>query len=388
MVAAPYAGVLLADMGADVLKLEPPGRGDPSRHYGPFPGDVPDPEKSGLYAYLNRNKRSVTLNIEVESGQALFHRLLDHSDILIENLGNACWRRIGLSREDLLRAHPQLILAAITPFGLHGPRADWNAYDETAGSYAGLTLYTGLPGREPLYLPFFLCQYPAGIAAAIGALMALHARRRFGVGQLIDVSVVDVLVTAHVGLSTVQFLFGGRTFQREGRRHSGGPYPFTILPCNDGDFRLIAMTKREWLRFVQLMGSPAWASDPRFQDRIKMQELHADELDQLITAWLLQYNKQELFEMCYNAQVPFTPMKRVDEVIDDPQLNARQFFRYVEHPRLGHLRYPGPPYKLHNARVDEGRPAPLLGEHNSAIYGDALGCTGSELVALAQAGVL
>jgi crotonobetainyl-CoA:carnitine CoA-transferase CaiB-like acyl-CoA transferase len=387
MVAAPYAGMLLADMGAEVLKVEPPG-GDPARRHGPFPGDVPDPEKSGLFAYLNRNKRSVTLDVETPTGLALLHELLGGCDVLVENLGNDRWRRIGIDRRSLLESHPRLILAAITPFGLTGPRADWKAYDETAGSYAGLTLYTGLPGREPLYLPFFLCQYPAGIAAGIGALVALHARRRFGVGQLIDVSAVDVLVTAHVGLSTAQFLFAGRTFQREGRRHAGGPYPFTILPCKDGDFRLIAMTKREWLRFVQLMGAPEWTSDPRFQDRLKMQELYADELDRLITAWLLQYGKQELFQMCYDAQVPFTPMKRIDEVLDDPQLQARGFFRETQHPRLGRLRYPGSPYKLRNAAVDDGRPAPRLGEHNDAVFRERLGRSTSELVALAQLGVI
>ena len=388
LVSAAYAGKLLADLGAEVIKIEEVGAGDEARGYGPFPGDVPHPERSGLFLYLNANKLGVTLNLRTETGQSIFRDLLSSADILIENYPPSVSKELGLHYETLKERNAGLIMLSISPFGQTGPYSNYKGYEINTAALGGVVLSVGDARREPLYPAQFLGQLEVGVAGAVGIMMASISRDQTGQGQYIDLSEADTWATMQTGIGVVQWLFGQRRRLRHGRRVTGGPYPHTMLPCKDGDFRLIAMTKREWVRFLNAMGNPEWGEDPRFQDRIKMNELYADELDGLIEPWLMQHPKQELFETCYRHGVPFTPVKNVEDVVNDPHLKAREFFVEIDHPEAGVAKYPGRPYQLSATPWQIRRPAPLLGQHNEEVYCQRLDIPKEELAGLRRAGVI
>ena len=388
MVSAAYTAKLLADLGAEVVKIEQPGSGDEARSYGPFPGDIPHPERSGLFLYLNANKLGITLNLKTKTGRDIMHQLLNEADILVENYHPKEGKESGLDYATLKEVNKDLIMLSISPFGQKGGYSDYKGYEANCDALGGITMYAGEPNREPLNPPLFLGSYQAGVAGAVACLIAMHARDLIGHGQHIDLAKVDNWGSFHLGIPLVEYVFGRRIWQRYGRRAIGGPYPQTILGCKDGDFRLIAMTKLEWRRFLKIMDNPEWGDDPRFQDRIKMQQLYADELDSLIEPWLKKHTKQELFQMCYDGKVPFTPIKNIEDVVNDPHLSARDFFVQIDHPEAGRLEYPGPPYKFSKTPPTIKRPAPLLGEQNEKIYYERLGYSREDLLRLRRTGVI
>ena len=388
MVSSAFATKLLADLGAEVLKVERPGVGDNSRHYGPFPGDEPDPEKSGLFLYLNMNKLGITLDPYAASGKRVLKDLVRVSDILVQNYPPPVAEDMGLCYEQLEHAKPSLIMLSISPYGETGPYRDYKGYEINTASLGGVVMQLGLPGRPPLNPPQFLGHYQAAVTGAMALMMAVVIRDITGIGQHIDLAEADSWATFHTGTGIVQWLFGLRTTMRHGRRVRGGPYPNTILPCKDGDVRLQAMTKREWNRILEMMGNPGWASDPRFQDRLKMNELYADELDAHIGSWLKERTKSELSQIFYEHGVPFTPVNNVADFVNDPHLEARGFFVEVEHPQAGVLKYPGKPYHFSGTPWMVRRPAPLLGQHNMEVYGGLLDYDRQQLVQLRQSGVI
>ena len=379
MVSAAFAAKLLADLGADVIKVEPPVAGDESRHYGPFPNDDPDPEKSGLYLYLNMNKRGITLDLRSEPSVQVLAELVKVSDILIENYSTPVAEELGLCYEELKNANPSLIMLSMSPYGHTGPYRDHKGYEINCASLGGVVMHLGLPGRAPLNPPQFLGHYQVAATGAMAAMIALVARDLAGTGQHIDLAEADSWATFHTGTGVVQWLFGNRRTMRHGRRVQGGPYPNTILPCKDGEIRLQAMTRREWDRILAMMGNPEWGRDPRFQDRLKINAHYADEVDGYIGSWLGERTKQELSELFYEYGVPFTPVNDVADFVHDPHLEARGFFVEVEHPRAGVLKYPGKPYHLSRTPWAVRRPAPLLGQHNREIYAELLGYDDTEL---------
>ena len=396
LVTGPYASKLLADLGATVIKIEAPRTGDRSRQVGPFPGDRPDAEQSGLFIYLNGKKRGVTLDLTSATGRGLFDRLIADADVLIENAAPGDCERMGLAPQRLRGVNGNLIHLSITPFGHDGPYSAHTGYALNIEAMSGAVLGNGDADREPLPLPDFLSDWFTGTIGAMSCMLAITGLESgdgtggagTGGGEWIDLSSANAWMTFQTGTGVVAWLFGSQRTLRQGRRHRGGPYPWTIMPCKDGEFRLIAMTKREWNRFVDVMGTPEWSKDERFQDRIKMNELHADELDALIEPWFAERTKAELFEQFYEAGVPFTPVLDFRDVLGDPQLNARDFFVEVEQPGVGTLTLPGAPYHFSEAERAGWSAAPALGQHNYEVFCEELGLEPAELVALVQAGVV
>ena len=305
-VAAAFAGKILADLGAEVVTVEPPG-GSALRRYGPFPGGQPDPDTSGLHLYLGTNKMSATLDLEQDQPRSRLRHLTAGADIVIHDTPRAETERLGITYDALRAGNEDLIALELSPFGQTGPYAGYKGFEINAAALGGVIMQLGLPGHPPLNPPLFIGHYQTGLTGALAAMVALTSRDRVGVGQRIDLAESDSWATFHTGNGVVQWLFGDRRTMRHGRRVAGGPYPNTILACKDGEIRLQAMTKREWRRIIDMMGSPAWADDPRFQDRLKMNELYADELDGLIADWLSTQTKDELFQKFYDFGVPFTP---------------------------------------------------------------------------------
>lgn len=385
-VSAPYCGKLLADLGADVVKVERTGGGDWSRDYGPYPGDIPDREHSGLFLYLNANKRGVTLNLETPTGREMLAGLVSRYDALIHNLHPSELDRLGLDY-DSLRAHNDgLVMASITPFGLTGPYRNWKAYDINLAAGGGICEGLGRPDREPLTFGAPEVGYFAGAAAASSVVVALLSQGYGGPGQHIDIAEIEAMAGLYNGPEALMAVYQWRVTRRTGHHALDFPYPNCILRCKDGYIFVGSPEGRQWRRLLELMGNPPWAQEPRFRNRTVVNNEYADEADGYLEDWLRQYTKAELLELALEHRIPLAPVRGFDEVRADPSLAT--LFAETDRPGAGPIAFPGPPYELPGVAVSQPRPAPELGQHNSEIYGGELGYTPEEVAQLYRAGII
>jgi crotonobetainyl-CoA:carnitine CoA-transferase CaiB-like acyl-CoA transferase len=368
-VAVPYCGRLLAGLGADVIKVEPPG-GDRARRHGPFLHDRPDPERSGLFLALNMGKRGVVLDLDRDDGRARLERLLERADCLVEGQEPERLERLGLTPEHTRRRWPRLVHVSITTFGRRGPYARFRGHALQASAAGAASVTIGEPGRPPLALPASQPDYQGGVCGAIGALLACFARERTGAGQHVDVSTADVTAFSG-GITSTMYTAQGMPWAREGHRasRSGGYYPYTILPCRDGSICMISRSGHPWKAFVEAIGSPPWTRDPRYRDRARMGREYPDEVDALLAPWLETHTTQEIATICRERGIPFSVVRDSGEVASCPQLASRDFFVELRHPAAGALRYPGAPWKLSATPWRVERPAPRLGEHTAEVCG-------------------
>jgi len=390
-IAGPYCGKLLADLGAEVIKIEKPVVGDEARQYGPFPDDLPHPERSGLFLYLNTNKLSITLNTEAATGAKILKELLKESDIFIEDNPPAVMERLGLDYANLEKVNPGIIMVSVTPFGQSGPYRDYKGYAINCSALGGQSVCAGEPGREPLTPPLSLGHYQSGAAGAVAALAALFTRELTGKGQQADISEAQVWATLHTGNQVSAYVMHGLKRMRWGHR-TPGVYPYTILPCQDGYMSMIAIQGYQWKRFLELIGDgevPDWyANDPRFKERREISLKYADEMDALLAPWLMSHTKEEIYSLCREKRIPFAPVKNIKEVVNDSHLEVREYFVEVEHPATGPLKYAGAPYKLSETPWKVDNPAPLLGEHNEEVYCQRLGYSREELSQLRRGEII
>jgi crotonobetainyl-CoA:carnitine CoA-transferase CaiB-like acyl-CoA transferase len=342
---------MMADLGAEVIKVEPPGVGDDTRSHGPFLHDLPDSETSGLFLYLNTNKLGITLNPEKKTGRELLQKLLTNADVFVESQPPGLLTGMGLDFETLHKTNAALIVMSLTPYGRTGPYANRKAYDINICALGGITNASGDPKREPIAPPLSQGGFQAGLCAAIATMIALFQR---------DVS--------------------GKGFHR--------PYPDEVLPRKDGYMCVDTPQNRQWGRLLELMGNPEWAKDPIFEDRIKTTDEYVEKADAYLSGWFMEHTKKEIFNLCRANQVPAAPVKTVAEVVNDPHLNERGYFVEIDHPVAGPLKYPGPCYQFSKTPTSAVRPAPRLGEHNETIYCGRLGCSKEDLVALRRSGVI
>lgn len=387
-ISAPYCSKLLADLGAEVIKIEKPGTGDEARQYGPFPVDSPDPEQSGLFLWLNSNKQGITLALDTDKGRYIFQELLKTADVFVTNHTQTELSKMGLDFPTLEKDHAHLIMASITPFGSFGPYKHYKAYHLNACATGGVSIGIGDPEREPLTIPLSQGGYQAGANAAGAVLAALLSRRKTGLGQQVDISEVEVWGALFVGHHMLTFIYRGVTGIRRGRYAGFFLYPNVCLPCKDGFICLVAAQIEQWNRFLDLIGNPEWAQLPRYKNRRAMQEEYPDEVNALITPWLMERTKEEIFMECLKRRIPCAPVYRLDDLISHEHYKARDFFCEIEHPRAGVLSYPGMPYRLSNHHPGPMLPAPLLGQHNERIIGQGLGYSTKDLADLRSKGIL
>ncbi len=344
-VSAVYAGKLLCDLGADVLKVEPPG-GDETRRRGPFPrGLEGNAEASGLFIYLNWGKRLVSLDLAAAEGRAALFERLAGADLFVHNFSVAEIERLGLAYDALAARFPRLVITAITPFGLSGPHARWQGTNLTvvsAGGWASIT-----PGNSPLVdeppLAAFgqQAEFQAAVHAAVASLGALHARRRDGRGQLVEVSGQECIAAA-LELALVTYTYTGRIASRLGIRTSA---PMGIMRCKDGLIFVMTTDPHQWDALVHVMGDPEWASWEIFSDRFKRGE-HHDALTPLIEEWLGERTVQEVFDLAAQARLPFAPVSTIADIVHSPHLQERGYFVALRHPVAGEFLVPGAPYIL------------------------------------------
>jgi crotonobetainyl-CoA:carnitine CoA-transferase CaiB-like acyl-CoA transferase len=386
MVAASYATKLLADLGAEVIKVEPPG-GDRSRLRGPFPRGVADPERSGLFLYLNTNKRGVTLDLADRRGRELLLGLARGADLFVHNLPPRRMDEYGIDYDTLAEGNPRLVVTSITPFGLDGPRRDYQATDLTLWNAGGIAYLNGSPEAEdlpPLKAYGHQAEYQGGLNAAIAALGALYGRLRSGRGQHVVVSIQEALV-AILELTFEYWPYMGLVASRLGRKPI---QPLDFLECRDGWVFVCCVEEHQWRAFVELMGSPEWADLDIFQNRLDRGR-NWDALKLFLQEWAKEQSVVELYQAAQRRRIPFAPVSTMGDLLASDHLKARGFFAVIDQPGMAEpLKVPGAPYLLSGTPWSIRRPAPRLGEHNDEILGGELGLTAAELATLREAHVV
>lgn len=388
-IAGPYCTKLLADLGAEVIKMERPGFGDKARSFGPFPQDIPHPEKSGLFLFLNTNKIGITLNLETATGVKIFREMAKQVDIIVEDRAPQEVERLGLNYESLHNINSRLVVTSITPFGQEGPYRDFKACNLVSLCVSGLAYTNPATGvgdieREPpLKLPMHVADYRVGLISAICTMFAVITRQATAVGQHVDLSQQEALALQAYG-EVAQYTCEGFAYSR---RQGGRPTGSTVYPTKDGYIFLNTGTNAFWAALMNMMGNPSWAQEGWCQDQ-NLRRQNWDALELLITEWTKQHTTEEVEQAAITERVPCSAVQSVKDAVNSEQLGAREFFVDIDHREAGRLKYPGAPFKFSATPWRVERPAPLLGEHNEQVYRSMLGYTRQDLVKLRQAGVI
>jgi len=385
-IAAPYAGKLLADLGAEVIKIEQPRRGDTSRDFGPFTSDRPDPDGSGLYGYVNANKLGVTLDLATHSGHDLFLRLAEQADVVLDGDPQRQLRRLSLGYPLLREVNPRLVMASVTAFGLTGPYADYRSNDLIALHASGTGhRQIGYPDREPIRAAWYQADHWGAINAAAGTMIALEAREYTGRGQHVDIASAEALAAMFVGYNNVG-LWRDRGFIQGRTGHLWTNSYMGILPCKDGYVFIFPPDEHMWQGLIHAMGDPEWAAAPQFADRTQRTN-HWQEILDLLLDWLKDQTKEEVFQKSQAYRSPNTAVYDMCEVFENGHLRERRFFAALQMPNGETYEAPGAPYRFSRDGWAMRSPAPRLGQHNAEVLCDRLGLSPSQLAALGRAGV-
>jgi crotonobetainyl-CoA:carnitine CoA-transferase CaiB-like acyl-CoA transferase len=382
-----YCTKLLADLGAEVIKVESP-QGDPTRGLPPFAEDIPDLERSLPFVFRNANKLGVTLNLQTQDGQRLLGRLVESADVLVESFAPGFMADLGLDYGSLSEINPGLIMASITEFGQSGPYRDWRGSPIVDMALSTDLIEAGFPDKAPCSLPGMAAYDATSVMAAISIVLALFERGGSGDGHYIDVSVHEnarlAIYPWMVTLHSYNLTPDGPPLAPEGRI---GAAVYPVYPCKDGYVRVVALSPRQWDALLKVIGEPEALAGPEWRELLH-RVAHAAELYEIMVDFTTNYTMMELFETGHQEGVPIAPVLGLSDFVDSPQTRAREFFLDMHHPVIGRFRYPGPPYKWTGTPCRVERSAPRLGEHNVAILCERLGLSRTELVALRRAGVV
>jgi len=385
-VSAAYAAKLLADLGAEVVKVEPPA-GDLARRRGPFPGDTPHPEKSGLFLYLNANKRGVTLDLTQNEGRELLGRLLDKADVLVHNVPPPARAAQGLDSAALCAKYPSLIVTAISVFGDKGRHANYKGYELTAVNAGGWAFLSPgaspWPDKPPLKAFGQQGDFQGGVHGAVVTLAAYLSRLKSGKGQAIEISEQEA-VAAMLEMNYMHWTYAGRETSRLGQRLLG---PWFMLDCADGKIFVLCVEEHQWKNLVELMGNPEWAQMEIFKDRLARGE-NQDALKALMSEWASTWKVQELFREGQKRRIPFAAVNRMSDLYSDPHLRERGFFVKQTQPEAGTYEVPGAPFQSDSTPWSLRRPAPRLGEHSEEVFCNQLGVPRDQLARLKQRHIL
>jgi len=390
VLAGPWASQILADLGADVIKVEKPGRGDDTRAWGPpflKRADGSDTEDGGYYVAANRGKRSITLDLKTEEGRAIVRQLAAQSDVVLENYKVGTLERLGLGYADLSADHPELIYCSVTGFGQTGPRAKQPAYDFLIQAMGGLMSVTGerddKPGGGPQKVGVPIVDMVTGVYAAVGILAAIIGRHTTGRGQHVDLGMMDVQVGLLMN-QAMNFLLAGRTPKRTGTAHPN-IQPQRTFECRDGQIVVVVGNDGQFATLCGLMGRPELAADERFATngkRVVNQAL----LDPILDAAFGAEDRAVWLERLSAANVPAGAINTVPEVFADPQVVHRGMLRHIPHPLAGTVPQVMNPLRFSAAPSCAELPPPLLGEHTAQVLGE-LGYSAADIAQLAERAV-
>ena len=380
VLAGPYATMLLGDLGAEVIKIEQPGTGDESRNFGPF--------KNGFSLYfmsVNRGKRSITLNLKTERGQAIFKQLLAHTDIVVENFRPGTMKKLGLDYDTLKTEHPSLIYAACSGFGQTGPYAQQGAYDMIIQGMGGIISITGEPEGPPVRVGTSISDITAALFTTIGVLSALHHRNQTGKGQFVDVAMLDSLI-AVLENAVVRYFATGEAPKPLGARHPAIT-PFEAFASADGHVIIALGNDTLWAKFCEHVNRQDLISDAHFRTNADRTENHA-ELFLILSDIMSQRTTDDWIDTLGKIGVPCGPINAMDKVVSHPQVQAREMITQVAHHITGAVEVPGVPIKLSETPGNVDAPAPSLGEHTTEILRDILKMSPDEVANLKQDGVI
>jgi CoA:oxalate CoA-transferase len=375
----PYASLLMAQAGADVIKIEPP-QGEPLRRRAP-------PGKSTTFpiAMLNSNKRAITLNLKHERGRALLFRMAEKGDVLLENFAPGVMDRLGVGWSVLREINPRLIYASGSGYGLSGPDRDNLAMDLTIQAVSGLIAATGFPDAPPVKAGPAIVDFISGIHLYAAVVTALFERAQTGKGRLVEVAMQEAAY-ATLTSSLEAYWQSGKVPPRTGNA-SHGRVPINVYPANDGYIAMNLAVEEHWHSLLKAMGREDLRDDPRFNSPAA-RLAHRGETDALIAAWTQTLGKMEIFAIAKRYRLPLAPVRDVDEVMHDPGMHERGFLAEIEHDEIGRVTVPTSPLRFHGADPVPLMPSPKLGQHNQEIYGGWLGLSQNEIAALKREGAI
>jgi len=375
-VAGPFCTRLLADLGARVLKIERPQTGDPARALGPFPGDVPHPEKSGTFLDLNTGKESVTLNLKHPRGREIALELAARADLVVESFRPRVMPSLGLGFDALVAVNPRLVLCSISTFGQNGPLRDAPATELTVHVMGARYTEMGLRPRPPLRMAPHASAYLAGLAAATACLAALADPEPRPCH--LDVAVLDALVAA-TSRQYAQYAFTGINLPR-----AAAARPAQVIRAADG--HVVFTLALGWDRICAMLERPDLLDDARFHS-LAGRMAHAEELDAVISDWALDLPKAEVFRRAQAARVAAAPVNTAADLLADEQYRARTFFQEIEHPQAGRLIHPGHPFHATEPPAPR-RPAPTLGQHTETVLRERCGLDDDAIASLRREGAI
>jgi crotonobetainyl-CoA:carnitine CoA-transferase CaiB-like acyl-CoA transferase len=374
--AGPYCTMMLADMGAEVIKVEMPGRGDDSRSWGP-------PFVEGESAYfisINRNKKSINLNMKSEKSMEIIHKLIKRSDVLVENFRPGAMERLGLGYERVKEMNPRIIYASISGFGQDGPYRMLPGFDQVLQGMGGLMSITGEPGGPPIKVGVAIADISGGMFAAYGIVVALYNREKTGRGQMIDVSLLDSQV-AWLTYRAGAYLTSGEVPQPVG---SGHPVivPYQAFKAKDVYINIAAGNDQLWEKFCKAVGLEKVMNDPKFATNAKRVE-NREEIVKIISDLIVTRNGEEWLQIITDAGVPCGPIYTVDKIFADPQVLHRQMLKELDHLKAGKVKVTGIPVKLSDTPGEVETAPPVLGQHTQEILNE-LGYSDQDLEKLRQ----
>jgi benzylsuccinate CoA-transferase BbsF subunit len=376
VLAGPYATRILADFGAEVIKVQPL-----------LPEESEDAFSRGYYNTWNRNKLGITLNLNKGEGVAIAKKLVAISDAVVENFTPRVMANWGLDYENLKKIKPDLIMLSMSTMGSTGPQRDYAGFGPTVHAFSGMTYLTSFPGKPPMGPGYAHADHVAGLVSALAVLSALEYRRRTGEGQFIDISQVEAMASL-LGDAVTEYTADGRAPEPSGNR-SAGAAPHGIYRCR-GDDRWCAIAvfdDKEWRRFRHVLGNPSWAEDRRFATSDGRLE-SVDELDRRVEGWTMQHTVEEVMTWLQAAGIAAGVVQDARDLANDPQLRSRGFFVELDHPELGKTMSDAVPIRLSRTRAGYRRAAPTLGQDNDYVYRELLGMNIDDINALREQGVI
>jgi CoA:oxalate CoA-transferase len=387
-IAGPYCTKILADYGADVIKIERPGPGDPARRLGPFLKDDPHPEKSGLFLHLNTNKRGITLNLKSDTGRKIFKELVRDADILVESFRPRVMPSLGLDYATLDKINPRLVMTSITNFGQTGPYRDFKASELIFQGFGGFMYLMGTSDREPSKKSGNVIQYQLGLTSALATMTAFYGAEARGYGDHVDVNGVREEMTNIDGKTCMM-----TAYQYTGHVHRRSSYTSPhIRLCKDGYVFIVGLGATSGALFFRAIAKmlnlsqtdrEEWGRPEVLNDPMK-----AGEFEEIfLVPWFLERTMSEIVEAAQAVGVMSTPANTPETLLSDPHFRERKYWVDIDHPVAGKLTCPGAPIRMGEGGWKIRRPAPLLGQHNEEVYG-ALGYSKEDLVQLRQSGII
>ena len=381
VLAGPYSGMFLADMGATVIKVENPDGGDDTRKMGPFIND-----HSVYYANFNRSKFGCTLNLKEPEAKEIFKEMVKQADIVIENYRPGTMEKLGLGYDVLKEVNPAIIYGAVSGFGHTGPYSKRAGYDIIGQAMGGLMSTTGWPGGEPTRSGTPMGDVLGGLNLTVGVLAALVNQQKTGLGEKVDVALVDSVASSMENITMI-YQANGHVPQRIGNRYES-TYPYDSFPAKDGNVIVAAGNNKLFAILCDAMGQPELVNDARFKE-IKNRVANNVAMREVVSAWTQKYTIEEIDSMLNSKGCPASPVNTIERLVKDPQIAvAREMFPEIDQPGIGKLHVTATPQKFTRTKAVPRKAAPLLGEDNAAIYGKMLNFDASKLKELKDKGII